>query len=57
MRPARRCLRAIAPEDFLRMEQQQIDILRALVPLLKPGSTLVYSTCSLEPEENEEVVL
>jgi 16S rRNA (cytosine967-C5)-methyltransferase len=39
------------------MQQQQIEILRALVPLLKPGSTLVYSTCSLEPEENEEVVL
>lgn len=24
--------------------------------LLKPGGTLVYSTCTLEPEENEEII-
>ena len=42
--------------DFDRMHRRQIKILRALIPLLKPKGTLVYSTCSLEPEENEEVV-
>lgn len=42
--------------DFLRMQQQQIEIVRTLVRLLKPNGLLVYSTCSLEPEENEEVV-
>ena len=42
--------------DFVRMQQRQIEIGRALIPLLKPKGTLVYSTCSLEPEENEEVV-
>jgi 16S rRNA (cytosine967-C5)-methyltransferase len=26
------------------------------MPLLKPGGVLAYSTCSLEPEENKEVV-
>ncbi|PYK13412.1 MAG: 16S rRNA (cytosine(967)-C(5))-methyltransferase [Verrucomicrobia bacterium] len=41
--------------DFLRMQQRQLEIIRALVPLLKPNGTLVYSTCSLEPEENEHV--
>ena len=42
--------------DFDRMQQRQIEIVRALIPLLKPNGALVYSTCSLEPEENEEVV-
>jgi 16S rRNA (cytosine967-C5)-methyltransferase len=42
--------------DFDRMQQRQFEIVGALIPLLKPKGTLVYSTCSLEPEENEEVV-
>jgi 16S rRNA (cytosine967-C5)-methyltransferase len=42
--------------DFDRMHRRQIEIVRALVPLLKSKGALVYSTCSLEPEENEEVV-
>ena len=46
----------LRPKDFLRMQAQQIAILRGVAPLLKPGGALVYSTCSLEPEENDEVV-
>jgi 16S rRNA (cytosine967-C5)-methyltransferase len=42
--------------DFDRIHQRQIEIVRGLIPLLKPKGALVYSTCSLEPEENEEVV-
>jgi len=46
----------LAPESFSRMQAEQLAIVRATIPLLKPGGALVYSTCSIEPEENEEVV-
>ncbi len=34
----------------------QGQILEAVAPCLRPGGVLVYSTCSSEPEETEEVV-
>ncbi|MEI6350360.1 MAG: 16S rRNA (cytosine(967)-C(5))-methyltransferase RsmB [Verrucomicrobiota bacterium] len=43
------------PADFEQMPRKQRQILETLVPLLKPGGTLVYSTCSLELEENEQL--
>ncbi|MEY2561527.1 MAG: rRNA (cytosine967-C5)-methyltransferase [Verrucomicrobiota bacterium] len=46
----------LTPKDFSRMAGEQLRILRAVIPLLKSDGTLVYSTCSLEPEENEETV-
>ncbi|HEX4640240.1 MAG TPA: 16S rRNA (cytosine(967)-C(5))-methyltransferase RsmB [Chthoniobacterales bacterium] len=46
----------LTPDDFPRMAAQQLRIVRATIPLFKPGGILVYSTCSLEPEENEQVV-
>ena len=46
----------LMPADFRRMQRRQIEIMQAVVPLLKPGGVLIYSTCSLEPEENEEAV-
>lgn len=35
------------------MQGIQRELLKAAVAVLAPGGTLVYSTCSLEPEENE----
>jgi 16S rRNA (cytosine967-C5)-methyltransferase len=46
----------LAPTDFSRMGEEQLRILRATIPLLKAGGLLVYSTCSIEREENENVV-
>ncbi len=46
----------LRPDDFTRMPEQQLFILRAVLPLLKPAGALVYSTCSIEAEENEQVV-
>ncbi len=34
----------------------QKNILKAMIPALKPQGYLVYSTCTYSPEENEEVV-
>jgi len=46
----------ISPKEISRLRQTQLDLLRLAVMKLKPGGVLVYSTCSLEPEENSEVV-
>jgi 16S rRNA (cytosine967-C5)-methyltransferase len=46
----------VTPNDFSRMHAEQLGIVRATNPLLKPDGILVYSTCSIEPEENEDVV-
>jgi 16S rRNA C967 or C1407 C5-methylase (RsmB/RsmF family)/NOL1/NOP2/fmu family ribosome biogenesis protein len=36
--------------------KRQARLLDAVAPLVRPGGVLVYSTCSFEPEENEEQV-
>lgn len=46
----------LTAKEFERMQKEQLRILGATIPLLKTGGTLVYSTCSIEPEENEQVV-
>jgi 16S rRNA (cytosine967-C5)-methyltransferase len=42
--------------DFAVMSALQKTIIRAAAKAVKPGGLLVYSTCSLEPEENDEQV-
>jgi 16S rRNA (cytosine967-C5)-methyltransferase len=39
-----------------RHQSLQSQILKAVAPCLRPGGVLVYSTCSTEPEENEDVI-
>lgn len=46
----------LAPDDFGRFAEQQKRIVSRAVEVLKPGGRLVYSTCSVELEENEEVI-
>jgi len=46
----------LAPDEFKIMQNKQVAILKKITPLLRPGGTLVYSTCSIEAEENEAVV-
>jgi 16S rRNA (cytosine967-C5)-methyltransferase len=44
------------PSDLATFAQQQLAILRCMVGKLAPGGRLVYSTCSVLPEENERLV-
>ncbi len=45
-----------SPGLVKRMKKIQTKLLKNAFNLLKKGGTLVYSTCTLEPEENEEVI-
>lgn len=44
------------PADLARLAALQARILDNASALLKPGGTLVYATCSLEPEEGEQQI-
>jgi 16S rRNA (cytosine967-C5)-methyltransferase len=46
----------ISPEEISRLQKMQLELLQQAATKLKPGGVLVYSTCSLEPEENSELV-
>ncbi len=44
------------PESITQHRQMQLELLVATSRLLRPGGVLVYSTCSIEPEETESVI-
>ncbi|WP_088033670.1 16S rRNA (cytosine(967)-C(5))-methyltransferase RsmB [Evansella clarkii] len=44
------------PEDVARLSSIQKEILNEVWPLLKKGGRLVYSTCTVDKEENEAVI-
>jgi 16S rRNA (cytosine967-C5)-methyltransferase len=46
----------LQPADIADLQSRQILILRNSLALLAPEGMLVYSTCSLEREENRDVV-
>jgi 16S rRNA (cytosine967-C5)-methyltransferase len=46
----------LKPEDLADLHRRQVALVANAREALAPGGLLVYSTCSLEPEENEEVV-
>jgi 16S rRNA (cytosine967-C5)-methyltransferase len=42
--------------DFARHAEQQLELLHACARLVRPGGRLVYSTCSVDAQENEQVI-
>jgi 16S rRNA (cytosine967-C5)-methyltransferase len=46
----------IGPRDLARLVEEQRGLLRAASTLVRPGGVLVYGTCSLLAEENEQQV-
>jgi len=46
----------ITSQDLRDLQSRQVAILKSALARLKPGGRLVYSTCSMEHEENEAVI-
>lgn len=52
--PSRRISRSM--RDLIDMMKLQVQLLDAAIKISKPGTVIIYSTCSIAPEENEFVV-
>ena len=46
----------IKSDEIQRLRSMQLELLSKTADVVKPGGVLGYSTCSLEPEENSEVI-
>ncbi len=46
----------LKPEDLGDLQERQLAILRSALSQVAAGGRLIYSTCSLEKEENEDVI-
>jgi 16S rRNA (cytosine967-C5)-methyltransferase len=46
----------VTPEALRDLARTQAALLESVARVVRPGGLLVYATCSLEPEENEEQV-
>ena len=46
----------LVPADLIDLQGRQVAILASAIAQLAPGGRLIYSTCSLEREENEDVI-
>ena len=45
-----------SPDDIMRLARVQRDLLDHAAGLVRPGGELVFSNCSLDPEEGEDMV-
>ena len=45
-----------SPKEIKELVQRQKWLLRSGISATKPGGIIVYSTCTLEPAENEQVI-
>ena len=46
----------LGPHDLLELARRQLTILRSAMAQVAPGGRLIYSTCSLQRDENQDVV-
>ena len=46
----------LRPEDINELAEQQKQMLARAAAVVRPGGRVLYSTCSVEPEENEQVI-
>jgi 16S rRNA (cytosine967-C5)-methyltransferase len=46
----------LKPDDLTELQGRQVAIFRSALAQVAPGGRVIYSTCSLEKEENEDVV-